>query len=63
MGTQFSRVPLKQGGNFMAWVQDGADDDAMAGLRSSVPGPVLKLIPILFGRDYRRDVAPVWRNR
>lgn len=61
MGKQFSKVPPKQGGVFMAWVQDGADSATMAGLKDNVPGPVLKLIPMIFGRSYYRDVAPAWR--
>jgi hypothetical protein len=61
MGRRFSRRsgPAKAG-TFFAWVQDGASPEELAGLRGSVPGPVLTVIGGLFGRRYRREVAPVW---
>jgi hypothetical protein len=42
-------------------VQDGASADQLSALRQSVPGPVLAIIGGVFGRSYRRQVAPVWR--
>ena len=33
---------------------------AEAALRDSVPGPVLAIIGGVFGRRYRKEVAPVW---
>ena len=62
MGTQFSRrsSPAKAG-NFFAWMQDGATEEEMSGLRANVPGPVLMVLGGLFGRRYRKEVATVWR--
>lgn len=48
-------------GTFFAWLLDGADADAVAGLRREVPTPVLHVIVAVAGRDYRRRIAPVWR--
>ena len=63
MGRKFARVPPKQAGVFFAWIQDGASAADVAALRDIVPGPVLKIVPALFGRFYTRDIAPVWRDR
>jgi hemerythrin-like domain-containing protein len=63
MARKFARVPPRQAGVFFAWVQDGASAADVAALRHSVPGPVLKIVPALFGRSYTRDIAPVWRDR
>jgi hemerythrin-like domain-containing protein len=61
MGRQFGRVSPRVGGTFFAWVTDGATPEELAGIKRNVPGPVLTIIGGLFGRTYRRDVAPVWR--
>jgi hypothetical protein len=63
MGRKFARVPPKQAGVFFAWLQDGASAADVAALRKTVPGPVLKIVPALFGRSYTRDIAPMWRDR
>jgi hypothetical protein len=47
-------------GTFLAWLQDGADEDAKAGLRKEVPPPVLLVISRVGGREYKRNVAQVW---
>ncbi len=47
-------------GTLFAWLQDGADADAIRGLRREVPRPVLWLITRTSGRHYRRTIAPVW---
>lgn len=62
MAKKFSRRtgPAKAGA-FFAWLQDGASPSELAALRESVPRPVLGIIGGLFGRSYRREVAPVWR--
>lgn len=62
MGRAFGKVSPKVGGNFFAWVRNGATPEEQAALRASVPGPVLAMIGGLFGRQYRREVAPVWRS-
>ena len=62
MGKKFSRrVGPAKAGVFFAWVQDGAAAEELSALRQSVPGPVLAIMGGLFGRSYRRQVAPVWR--
>ena len=61
MGKQFAKVSPTKGGTFFAWVTDGAGKQEMEALTASVPKPVLKIVG-LFGRGYRRDVAPVWRS-
>jgi len=47
-------------GTFIAWLSDGADADARAGLAKELPAPVLFVIRTFGGRDYRRRIAPVW---
>jgi len=63
MGKQFSRrASLPVAGTFFAWMDDGASAEEKAALRQSVPGPVLAIIGGLFGRKYRKEVAPVWAS-
>jgi hemerythrin-like domain-containing protein len=61
MGRKFSRRsgPAKAGA-FFAWMEDGATAQERAALRATVPGPVLGVIGGIFGRRYRKEVAPVW---
>jgi len=62
MGRKFSRrVGPPKAGIFFAWVQDGATAQERAALRESVPGPVLTILAGVFGRRYRKEIAPVWR--
>ena len=61
MGKKFSKQPIGVAGTFFAWVQDGAGPDELAAMRAEVPGPVISVIGGLFGRGYRKEVAPVWR--
>jgi hypothetical protein len=61
MSKQFSRRSgLATAGTFFAWMDDGATAEEKAALRESVPGPVIAIIGGLFGRRYRKEVAPVW---
>ncbi len=63
MGKQFSRrASLPVAGVFFAWMEDGASPEEKAALRQSVPGPVLAIIGGIFGRKYRKEVAPVWAS-
>ncbi len=62
MGRQFSRGNPLVSGNFLAWVQNGASDEEMAGLRDNVPGPILSIFGTVVGMQYRRQVAPVWKS-
>lgn len=61
MGRKFAKAPLGVAGTFMAWVQDGADPAAQAAIEHDVPKPVRTIVGGVFGRRYRRTVAPVWR--
>jgi hypothetical protein len=62
MGKDFSRdQPLKVGAEFMAWVTHGASAQELAALKGSVPGPVVAIVPRLFGRRYYKEIAPIWR--
>jgi len=63
MGRKFSRRsgPAKAG-NFFAWVQDGAAPDELAAFRAQVPRPVVAVMGGLFGRRYRKEVAPTWTS-
>lgn len=62
MGRQFGKASPKITGNFFAWLQDGASPDDQAALRANVPGPVIAIFGGLFGRSYRRTIAPVWHR-
>ncbi len=61
MGRAFGKVSPARGGRFFAWVLDGASPDEQAAVTGTVPGPVLAIINGVFGRGYRKNVAPVWR--
>jgi hypothetical protein len=60
MGRKFGKVSPSVGGTFFEWVLDGASADERAAIEGSVPKPVLTIIGGLFGRSYRKTVAPVW---
>ncbi|MGZ4590650.1 MAG: hemerythrin domain-containing protein [Actinomycetes bacterium] len=62
MGKAFGRVSPAKGGRFFAWVLDGASPDERAALTRDVPGPVLSVIGGIFGRGYRKSIAPVWKS-
>ncbi len=63
MAKQFSRRSgPAAAGTFFAWMDDGASADEKAALRHSVPGPVLAVLSGIFGRRYRKEVAPVWAS-
>lgn len=63
MSRQFSRRSgIGAAGTFFAWMDDGASAQERAALRESVPGPVLTIIGAIFGRKYRKEVAPVWAS-
>lgn len=62
MGRAFGKVSPARGGTFFAWVSDGASPDEMAAITRDVPGPVFAIIGGVFGRGYRRDIAPLWKS-
>ena len=61
MGREFGKVSPMEGGQFFAWVTDGASADELTAIKGNVPPPVLAIISAIFGRGYRRNVASVWR--
>jgi hypothetical protein len=61
MGRAFGKVSPARGGRFFSWVMDGASPDEQAAIKGQVPGPVLTVISGIFGRGYRKNVAPVWK--
>lgn len=61
MGKAFAKVSPARGGRFFAWLLDGASPAERDAVRREVPGPVLSLLTGIFGRGYRKDVAPAWR--
>ncbi len=62
MGKKFAKAGPARGGRFFAWILDGASPAERAAVEKEVPGPVLKIIGGIFGRGYRKDVAPVWKS-
>jgi Hemerythrin HHE cation binding domain len=60
MGRKFGKVGPAAGGQFFAWVTDGATPDELAAIKSQVPAPVITIIGGIFGRNYRKNIASVW---
>jgi hemerythrin-like domain-containing protein len=61
MGKAFGKVSPARGGRFFAWLLDGASPEERAAVTREVPGPVVAVIGGIFGRGYRKNVAPVWK--
>ena len=59
MEGEFRKQSPAFGGRFFAWLTDGITPDARAAI--PVPGVVFAILTGVFGRGYRREVAPVWR--
>ena len=55
------KQPPVTAGRFFAWLTDGMDPESRECLRSTVPAPVLAVLSKVFGRQYHREIAPVWR--
>jgi len=62
MGRQFAKVSPLRGGQFFAWLTDGASQQEKEAIGATVPGPVLAIMVGLFGRSYRKRVAPAWQS-
>jgi hemerythrin-like domain-containing protein len=62
MGKEFAKVSPSRGGRFFAWISDGASATEVEALSGNVPKPVLAILGGVFGRSYRKNVAPVWRS-
>lgn len=45
----------------LVWMQDGAGEQERASLRTHIPAPVIATLTTVFGRRYRRDIAPTWQ--
>lgn len=52
---------ISDAGSALAWMQDGAGERERTALRANIPGPVLVAVTTVFGRRYRREVAPTWQ--
>jgi hemerythrin-like domain-containing protein len=59
---KLSRQPPAVAGTFFAWVTDGMAPAERSYFRATVPPPVVFVLSRVFGRRYRREVAPVWRR-
>jgi hemerythrin-like domain-containing protein len=59
---KLSRQPPGVAGRFFAWLTDGMSDEHRAYLKATVPTPVVTVLARVFGRQYYRDVAPVWQQ-
>jgi hemerythrin-like domain-containing protein len=59
---QLRKASPSVAGSFFAWITDGMGDEEQTYLRKTVPSPVVFLLSRVFGRRYRREVAPVWRG-
>jgi len=63
MGRQFARAQNPaRAGRFFAWVMNGATPEEQAAVREGIPKPVLAVISGVFGRRYRKEIAPVWTH-
>ncbi|TDU91254.1 hemerythrin HHE cation binding domain-containing protein [Kribbella voronezhensis] len=62
MGRKFGQVSPARGGRFFAWAIDGAGPEEQAALADTIPAPVFAIINGVFGRSYRKNVAPVWHG-
>jgi hemerythrin-like domain-containing protein len=59
--TQVKKAHFTSMGNFVEWLQDGADASDLAGMRKELPAPVIFLFGKIAGRRYRREIAPTWQ--
>ena len=61
MGKKFGRAQNPaRAGRFFAWVTDGATPPEKAAVAETVPKPVLAILSGVFGRGYRKEIAPTW---
>jgi hemerythrin-like domain-containing protein len=61
MGRKFARAQSPpRSGRFFAWVTDGATPEELAAVSDGIPKVVLAVISGLFGRGYRKEIAPTW---
>jgi len=61
MGKKFARAQNPaRAGRFFAWVTDGATPQERDAVADGIPKPVLAILSGVFGRGYRKEVAPTW---
>jgi len=61
MGRKFGRAQSPpRAGRFFAWVIDGATPEERAAAAADIPRPVLAVLLGVFGRRYRKEIAPTW---
>lgn len=53
---------ISDAGSALAWMQDGATERERTALRAEIPAPVVAVMTTVFGRRYRREVAPTWQT-
>ena len=51
-----------EGGTFVAWLMDGAAPEDVAALKKEIPPPVVAVLNAIPGRQYRKNIAPVWSS-
>ncbi len=51
-----------EGGTFVAWLMDGAAPEDVAALKKEIPPPVVAVLHAIPGRQYRKNIAPVWSS-
>jgi hemerythrin-like domain-containing protein len=59
---KLSRQPPGVAGPFFAWLTDGMSAQDRAFLKTTVPMPVVTVFGKVFGRQYNKQIRPVWRN-
>ena len=59
---QVKKAHFTSMGNFVEWLQDGAEESDLVGLRKELPSPVIFLFGKIAGRRYQREIASVWRT-
>jgi len=60
MSREFRQRNMSKAGQFLSWVTDGATPEERASI--AIPGPVFAVMTGLFGRKYRKEIAPVWQQ-
>ena len=62
MGKQFAKAGPSKAGPFMAWIsRRRLPRDAAGAHGRTCPRPVVAVMAGVFGRSYRKNVAPVWK--
>lgn len=61
MAREYRKRSPSFAGRFFTWVTDGATAEENAAVRSHMPGPVFAVLSGVWGRSYRKDIAPLWR--